>query len=234
VRKKVNECVTLLTSLFQVSLNVMPRLYTYTIPVDDGAAPNPFGGICTLAICKPAIRKTAEVGDWVVGLGSKNAPSGDLSKKVVYAMEVTKKVTLKEYYWLAQKNWPFKIPRLNSVSLQDRLGDCIYDYSEDKPKQIAGVHSVDNEESDLDGHYVLISERFYYWGSRPQPLIDDLLGICHQTQGHKSKANQPYVARFIEWIESLGAPVGQHGWPDYIVDWRLCGCNGCATAKNGC
>jgi len=61
----------------------MNRLYSYTIPIDDGAAPNPFWGTCTLAICKPAIRRTAKVGNWVVGLGSKNAPSGDLSGKVV-------------------------------------------------------------------------------------------------------------------------------------------------------
>jgi hypothetical protein len=26
------------------------RLFTYTIPIDDGAAPNPFRGMCSLAI----------------------------------------------------------------------------------------------------------------------------------------------------------------------------------------
>ncbi len=45
-------------------------LYTYFIPFDNGAAPNPFGGICTLAICKPVIRRNAKAGDWVVGTGS--------------------------------------------------------------------------------------------------------------------------------------------------------------------
>jgi len=47
----------------------MPTLYTYCIPYDDGAAPNPYWGICTLVICKPVIRRTAEVGDWIVGTG---------------------------------------------------------------------------------------------------------------------------------------------------------------------
>jgi hypothetical protein len=37
----------------------MPRLFSYTVRVDDGAAPNPFRGLCTLAICKPAIRRGA-------------------------------------------------------------------------------------------------------------------------------------------------------------------------------
>lgn len=54
----------------------MPRLFSYTIPIDDGSAPNPFRGMCSLAICKPGIRRTAEEGDWVAGLGSKKAPSG--------------------------------------------------------------------------------------------------------------------------------------------------------------
>ena len=50
-----------------------PTLFTYCIPIDDGAAPNPYWGICTLVICKPVIRRVANVGDWVVGIGSKNS-----------------------------------------------------------------------------------------------------------------------------------------------------------------
>jgi hypothetical protein len=41
----------------------MKKLYSYCIPVDDGAAPNPFWDICTLVICKPVIRRTAQIGD---------------------------------------------------------------------------------------------------------------------------------------------------------------------------
>lgn len=75
----------------------MPRLFSYTIPYDAGAAPNPFRGMCTLAICKPQIRLNAIVGDWVVGLGSKNAPSGDLSGRMVYAMRVNQILSLRDY-----------------------------------------------------------------------------------------------------------------------------------------
>jgi len=75
----------------------MTQLFTYTIPYDDGAAPNPFHGMCTLAICKPSIRRVAKVGDWVAGLGSKNAPSGDLSGRLVYAMKVEEVIPLSEY-----------------------------------------------------------------------------------------------------------------------------------------
>lgn len=46
----------------------MPRLFSYTIPIDDGAAPNPFHGMCSLVICNPAIRRVAERGDWIASL----------------------------------------------------------------------------------------------------------------------------------------------------------------------
>jgi hypothetical protein len=53
----------------------MPLLFSYTIPIDDGAVPNPFCGMCSLAICKPAIRRVAKQGDWVAGLGSRMPPA---------------------------------------------------------------------------------------------------------------------------------------------------------------
>src|SRR5262249_55154673 len=61
-----------------------PTLFSYCIPYDFGSAPNPFWGLCTLAICKPDIRRTANVGDWVVGTGSAVSPIGNISGKVVY------------------------------------------------------------------------------------------------------------------------------------------------------
>lgn len=39
------------------------NIYSYVLRTDDGAAPNPFWGTCTLTICKPVIRRTAHIGD---------------------------------------------------------------------------------------------------------------------------------------------------------------------------
>src|SRR5437773_7916372 len=89
--------------------NPMPRLFTYTIPIDDGAAPNPFREMCSLAICKPGIRRAAKPGDWVAGLGSKDAPSGDLSGHLVYAMHVESVLSLREYDEQAPTEWPYRI-----------------------------------------------------------------------------------------------------------------------------
>ena len=41
----------------------MVKLYSYIVAVDSGFAPNPFHGFCTIATCKPRIRKTAEIGE---------------------------------------------------------------------------------------------------------------------------------------------------------------------------
>jgi hypothetical protein len=118
----------------------MPRLFTYTIPVDDGAAPNPFNGMCSLAICKPGIRRVAKPDDWVAGLGSKNAPSGDLSGRLVYAMRVEEVLSLRDYDLQASSRWPHRIPNIQSVVLQDRLGDCIYNFSSGIAVQRSSVH----------------------------------------------------------------------------------------------
>ena len=97
----------------------VPRLFSYTLPYDDGAAPNPFRGLCTLAICKPQIRLKASVSDWVVGLGSVNAPSGDLSGKMVYATRVDQILSLRDYDRLAPAYWPTRIPNLASAIVTD-------------------------------------------------------------------------------------------------------------------
>ncbi len=209
----------------------MPRLFSYTIPIDDGAAPNPFHGMCTLAICKPRIRSVAERGDWIAGIGSCNAPSGDLSGHLVYAMRVEDVLTLAEYDRQCRLHWCHRIPNMTSPDLAERLGDCIYDFSQGKPVQRPGVHGPLNRDNDLSGQNVLISRHFYYFGSRALPLPTRLLGICHQARGHRSDANDPFFDDFVKWIDGSGRQVGQlYGWPDFIVDWQATAeCGGCLS-----
>lgn len=195
-------------------------LYTYTIPFDDGSAPNPFNGMCSLAICKPRIRNVAKVGDWVAGLGSKNAPGGDLSGRLVYAMRIEEVVSMRDYDLLSAQRWPHRVPDTRSKDLSERLGDCIYDFGGVSPKQRPGVHSQQNMKRDLSGRNVLISQHFYYFGSKAIKLPHDLLPLAHQAQGHKSSANEVLLPRFQEWLEGLNLEVGQlYGWPDCIIDW---------------
>jgi hypothetical protein len=179
-------------------------LYTYCLRWDDGAAPNPFWGICTLAICKPAIRRKAKVTDWVVGIGSRNSPlrpNRDVSGHVVYAMKVTNVMSMPDYDKFCRKHLTGKIPHWGSRSFRRRMGDCIYDYAAGgHPELRPSVHKEGNRRTDLSGKNVLLSRHFYYFGDSPVELPEWLLPICHPTQGHKSLANEPHKREFEDWI----------------------------------
>jgi hypothetical protein len=186
----------------------MTTLFSYCIPYDDGAAPNPFWGVCTLAICKPRIRQAANVGDWIVGTGSKNSPIGDVSNKVVYAMFVTQKMTMEDYDRFTKSELRRKIPKMESKDLRRCVGDSIYDFSKYPPCLRPGVHNEENRATDLSGGWVLLSDYFFYFGDKPKGLPDYLLRIVKQGQGHRSTSNMPYVDTFIQWIHDLGYPLG--------------------------
>jgi hypothetical protein len=182
----------------------MNTLFSYCIPYDDGAAPNPFWDVCTLVICKPKIRRTATEGDWIVGTGAVNSPIGDVSGKVVYAMRVSQTMTMEEYDHLTQRDLPNKIPDWRNPDVRRRLGDSIYDFSTKPPTVRRGVHNEENLERDLRGPRALLSDHFFYFGDRPIRLPDDLTPIINQGQGHRSRSNDPHFDRFVQWIHSLG------------------------------
>ncbi|MFB6248367.1 MAG: hypothetical protein ABEL97_07345 [Salinibacter sp.] len=199
----------------------MPTLYTYVVATDSGAAPNPFGGVCTLVICKPEIRRTAEVGDWVVGTGSAGSPVGDIRGQVVHAMRVSAKLPMAGYDDWARRQLPVKVPGGDSPSPLSRVGDAIYDFSESPPRLRRGsVHCEGDRERDLGGRFALLSEHFYYFGAQPRPLPEPLRPIVKEGQGHRSSLNDEYVEDFIEWIEGLGAePNRLHGRPAELKDF---------------
>lgn len=181
------------------------RLYSYCLRFDDGAAPNPYWGVCTLVICKPAIRCTASEGDWVVGLGSVNSSKGDLSSSVIYAMKVADVMSIEKYDEFCQKQLGGKVPDSTNNDFKRRVGDCIYDFGNPtRPTIRKGVHDEGNRATDLGGKNALLSTHFYYFGDQPILLPEELHPIIHRTQGHKSKANENLIKPFITWIEGAG------------------------------
>ncbi len=181
------------------------KLYSYTLRYDDGAAPNPFWGVCTLAIRKPSIRLAAEVNDWVVGLGSASLLKSDVSDHVIYAMKITSKMTLEEYDQFCKTFVSKKKPDWRNRDYRMRMGDCIYNYiaGADNPKMRTGIHTEENIKKDLGGIYALISKQYYYFGDQPVKLPDSLRQIMYTAQGYQADANQEYVESFVNWIESL-------------------------------
>ncbi len=187
----------------------MSKLYSYVLRYDDGGAPNPFWDTCTLTICKPDIRRTAQIGDWVIGTGSKNSRlkdgnTYDLSDSLVYAMKVSNKLTLAGYDSFCRQHLQKKIPKWFNKDFRLRMGDCIYDYSTaNPPRQRKGVHNETNIKRDLGGQFSLLSRHFYYFGEEPRPIPHELRHIIKQGQKHKVITDSVTVDKFEKWIKQF-------------------------------
>ena len=143
------------------------------------------------------------MGDWIVGTGSVNSPIGDISGQVVYVMRVSQKMTIEAYDHYVREHIPNKIPKWFSRDVRRWLGDAIYAFSVDPPSVRLSVHNESHRESDLGGYYALLSYHFYYFGDQPRQSPDHLLPIVKQGSGHRSRANDPYVEEFLDWLNSL-------------------------------
>lgn len=181
------------------------RLYSYVVALDYGFAPNPFYGCCTLATCKPNIRKYAEIGDWVIGTGTKTRGRED---RTVFAMRITEILTFEEY-WAAPR-FLAKRPNLRGSNKQ-AFGDNIYHrrYNSTEWLQENSHHSFadgtpnpKNVTRDTSVNRVLISQDFVYWGkSGPEipPCFDIRAG-----RGHRCVFTSKLVDGVIQWIRETG------------------------------
>lgn len=188
------------------------KCYSYVVVRDYGFAPNPFGPYCTLATCKQDIRKSAVVGDWIVGTGS--AQHG-ASEKLVFAMRVTEKLTFNEY-WECPR-FQYKKPVLNG-SLKQMYGDNIYVQRDGKWMQANSHHSnengspnMHNVRRDTSHPFVLVSNHFYYLGGKAISIPLQFCGagghdICHRRQGHRYNFPREFAAAFLDWLESTNVP----------------------------
>ena len=188
------------------------RLYSYVVARDYGFAPNPFFGICTLATCKPLIRSHAQLGDWIVGTGSKRHKLGG---HLVYGMKVTETLNYDEYW--NDPRFKSKRPNLRG-SLKQAYGDNIYHRNPKTGRwlQENSHHSLPNGRPnrlniahDTQADRVLISTEFVYWGADGPLIPTDFrrykgFDVCAH-RGHKCNFPGELVHSFTIWIQSLGA-----------------------------
>lgn len=73
----------------------MSRLYVYKVRYDDGTAPHVRDGLLSLALCKAAIRATAQVGDVLLGFAAKSMCS---DQRLVYAANISARIEHGEYF----------------------------------------------------------------------------------------------------------------------------------------
>ncbi|WP_296271756.1 hypothetical protein [Pseudomonas sp. UBA6323] len=177
----------------------MPKIYSYVIVHDSGFAPNPYGGVCTLATCKPVIRRTAKIGDWLVGTGS---TTKGFSGKVIYAAQIDTVLAMAEYG--ASQAFEMKQP-VPSGTIEQRCGDNIYfqDCNGTWFQRENEHHCPRHMNHDLAGKNVLISVRFWYFGSAPQPLPERLAGIVKLGPGHKITDSKDSVVALERWLSGF-------------------------------
>jgi hypothetical protein len=186
------------------------KIYSYVLRYDNGAAPNPFWNICTLTICKPAIRRTAKIGDWVVGTGSTNTwvtkeDKVNLADHLVYAMKVTDKMTLEQYEQHCHMHLLNKIPIWKTNDWRLKIGDSIYHnfIPGHKPSIRKSVHNETNRDKDLSGLNALLSIHFYYFGLAAKELPSELRQLVKRNQGHRVIEQPDLIAKFEKWIQQF-------------------------------
>lgn len=195
-------------------------LFSYVVARDYGFAPNPFGGFCTLATCKPDIRHTAQVGDWVIGTGcAERHRTGYL----VYAMRVSETLTFDQYW--SDPRFKHKKPDLRA-SKKLAFGDNIYHHENGVWAQADSHHSYpggipnnENIETDTKFDRVLVATEFAYWGGAGPAIparLRDYQGhdLC-AGRGFKRHFPMEMETEFVTWLGSLQAQ-GYIGRP---LDW---------------
>lgn len=200
------------------------RIYSYVVARDFGFAPNPFYGFCTLATCKPVIRRVAAVGDWVVGTGSARQKH---QGRLVYAMKISEVLTFDDYW--SDTRFTEKKPNLHG-SVKQAFGDNIYHRTggESSWRQADSHHSlstgainIENMKDDTQTNRVLISTEFVYYGGEGPKVPHDLRSfngydICAAGRNHKSIFPAELVAAFANWFRSLN----EHGYLGAPLDWQ--------------
>jgi hypothetical protein len=196
---------------------MLMKLFSYVVARDYGFAPNPFFGACTLATCKPRIRSVAQVGDWIVGTGSR---AYGLQGRLVFAMLVDEALHYDDYW--TDPRFQAKKPNLYG-SLKQAYGDNIYHRDMARRWLQADSHhsfpdgrpNKANIRTDTQAPRVLISHDYTYWGGSGPTIparfrTPEINVLAHRN--HKSVFPNTFVTAFIRWIRSLGA-VGYAGRP---------------------
>lgn len=164
----------------------MTQGHSYIITRDFGFAPNPFQGVLTLATCKPRIRKSAQVGDYLLG----NSPKS-LGNRLIYMAKVGE-ITTFDNYW-NDPRFQNKKPVMNG-SFKTLYGDNIYHHEDGEWIQADSHHSGMNGLVNLANlnkdtgitDRVLICNEFFYFGASMIDIAKDFPACLHYHIGHRN------------------------------------------------
>jgi hypothetical protein len=185
------------------------KLFSYVVARDFGFAPNPFGGFCTLATCKPDIRSGAKIGNWIVGTGS---ATNNQQGYLIFSMRVDEICSFDEYW--NDPRFQIKKPDLAGSSVR-AFGDNIYHLAGKEWIQADSHHSYSdgstnklNVARDTKADRVLISNEYSYFGTAAVKIPEKLRNfsgydLCKTGPGFRSDAPEEMIREFISWNRSF-------------------------------
>lgn len=179
------------------------KLYSYVIPRDYGFAPNPYFRYCTLATCKPVIRRCAQVGDWVAAFG---AAGTTVHKKLVMLMRIDETLTFDQYW--EDERFKSKRPAFNKGVIH-MYGDNIYHHNGINWVQEMSHHSradggvnYTNLHRDTGTDRVLIATEFYYFGNNAIDIPQEYHTLIAHGIGHRVSDDINIIRNFINYMQA--------------------------------
>ncbi len=179
------------------------KIYRYVIDHDMGFSPNPFYGVCTLANCKPVIRRVAKTGDFILGFGSANSA---VSGKLIYWMLV-EETTNFDQYW-KDPRFQRKKPVVNG-SLIKFYGDNIY-HRDDHGAIVQewSFHSLPdgrpnprNIKRDTGStSRILVGSDFGYYGRAAITVPEEISPVIARGRGHRTKLRGCSPEDVAHWL----------------------------------
>lgn len=178
-------------------------IFRYVIDHDMGFSPNPFHGVCTLANCKPAIRRTAKLGDFVLGFGSANS---GIRYRLIYWMRVGRILTFDEYW--NDPEFERKKAVVNGSHLKfhgdniyhsDALGGVIQEPSfHSLPDGNANLRNVNRDTGSTNR--ILIGDIFGYYGKLAISVPDEISNIVAVGRPTRRNASEELKVAVVDWL----------------------------------
>ena len=187
------------------------RLFSYIVAWDAGLAPNPYWDYCTLAVCKPKIRKSAKEGDWIVGISPR-----ETGYHLVYAMKVMETLSFDEYF--QDGKFELKKPNMKSSNPKILMGDNFYEPGEEgsfiqlpsSHTHYDGSENTQHKQRDLSGEKVLAAMKYYYFGVEG-PTLPTNLSYLEVGRGHRNHFDPSEITETLRFLDKFDE--GIHGDP---------------------
>ena len=184
------------------------RVYIYVVARDFGFAPNPFHGYCTLGCCISPLRATAEVGDWVFGVGGSRLKA---TGRCIFGMRISETLSFDEY-WKEDRFFSKRPVRNGSRVMM--VGDNIYHRTDggawvqehSHHSNPDGSQDFVNTQNDTKINKVLISERFLYFGAKA-PVVPNFAFESLGYQNVRSPRHFPteQASDLLAWFKEIEA-----------------------------